>query len=146
MSTSETILERKSRGVRSRKAAGARRRVVSPLDSSASVGLSAGLIEQIVRKIVQRFKPIRIVLFGSRARGDARPDSDIDLFVEMESPRGRHDATAEILGLFGLRSWSMDLIVYTPAEVRKNRGMVGFIMDEIEKEGLTLYAQTEAKH
>lgn len=109
--------------------------------SGASVGLPEGLIAEIAGKIVQRFNPIRIVLFGSRARGDARPDSDIDLFVEMESSRSQHERTVEILRLFGLRPWAMDLIVYTPKEVRKNRGMMGFVMDEIEQEGLTLYAQ-----
>ena len=37
------------------------------------------LIEEIIRKIVEAFQPRRIVMFGSRARGDTRPDSDLDL-------------------------------------------------------------------
>ena len=40
-------------------------------------------IEEIARKIVEAFRPRRIVMFGSRARGDSRPDSDLDLMVEM---------------------------------------------------------------
>lgn len=42
-------------------------------------------IEEIVRKIAEAFRPRRIVMFGSRARGDTRPDSDLDLTVEMET-------------------------------------------------------------
>ncbi len=139
MSTSETILERKSSGVRSRKAAGPRRRVVSPLAPSASVGLPEGLIAEITEKIVQRFKPIRIVLFGSRARGDARPDSDIDLFVEMESPLDRFARATQVGTIFDHRSWAMDVIVYTPQETKQAVRNAGFLIDEIEREGHTLY-------
>jgi predicted nucleotidyltransferase len=42
-------------------------------------------IQRIAQQIVETFDPRRITLFGSRARGDARPDSDVDLMVEMES-------------------------------------------------------------
>jgi predicted nucleotidyltransferase len=101
--------------------------------------LDSGLIRQIADKIVRHFHPNRIVLFGSRARGAARPDSDIDLFVEMDRPRGRRDPAVEILGLFGLRPWSMDLIVYTPQEVKRAIRKAGFVIDDIEGEGQTLY-------
>jgi predicted nucleotidyltransferase len=40
-------------------------------------------IEEMVRRIVERFDPERIILFGSHARGTANPDSDIDLLVVM---------------------------------------------------------------
>ena len=43
-------------------------------------------IEQITRRIVEAFRPRRIVMFGSRARGTAGRDSDLDLMVEMETP------------------------------------------------------------
>jgi predicted nucleotidyltransferase len=109
---------------------------VSP---AASVGLPDGLLAEIAGKIARRFKPRRVVLFGSRARGDARPDSDIDLFVELDRPRGRRDPAVEILGLFGLRPWSMDLIVYTPQEVKRAIRNAGFVIDDIEGEGKTLY-------
>lgn len=111
----------------------------------ASVGLPDGLIKEITTKIVKNFNPCRVVLFGSRVLGTARPDSDIDLFVEMESRLDRHERAAKIDELFDGRKWSMDLIVYTPREVIRNRGMVGFIMDEIEETGYTLYAQVETK-
>ena len=44
-------------------------------------------LEEIAELIVTNFDPKRIILFGSHARGDQREDSDVDLFVEMESER-----------------------------------------------------------
>ncbi|NLG35608.1 MAG: nucleotidyltransferase domain-containing protein, partial [Lentisphaerae bacterium] len=59
------------------------RRIPIVVPPGSEIGLEPGLIAGITDKIVRRFHPVRIVLFGSRARGDAHPDSDIDLFVEM---------------------------------------------------------------
>jgi len=38
-------------------------------------------IEEMVRRIVRRFAPEKIILFGSHARGTAGPDSDVDLLI-----------------------------------------------------------------
>ena len=62
--------------------------------------VTAALLDQIVRTIVDEVDPEQVVLFGSRARGDARPDSDVDLLVVESEPfgtsRSRH---AEIVRL-----------------------------------------------
>ena len=42
-------------------------------------------IDEVTRHIADRFDPVRIVMFGSHARGDADEESDIDLFIEMET-------------------------------------------------------------
>ena len=97
------------------------------------------LLADITRRIVERFDPRRIVLFGSRARGDSRPDSDIDLFIEMDSPKRPSDRAIDVLKLFGLRLWSMDVLVYTPDEVRASRGRPGSLVQSIEAEGRVLH-------
>jgi predicted nucleotidyltransferase len=76
------------------------------------------LISDIVRRIVETAQPDKIILFGSRARGDARPDSDIDLLVIQEStePGYRRDA-ALYLALAGLNA-PVDVMTYTPEEIR----------------------------
>lgn len=99
-------------------------------------------LEQITQTIVERFHPQRIVLFGSRARGEARPDSDVDLMVEMESPLKRGPRTVEILRAFGVRPWGLDLVVYTPQEVARLRGHAGTLLSVIEAEGRTLYERS----
>jgi uncharacterized protein len=76
------------------------------------------LIDNIVRRIVETAQPDKIILFGSRARGDARPESDIDLLVIQEStePGYRRDA-ALYLALAGLNA-PVDVMTYTPEEIR----------------------------
>ncbi|HQG74902.1 MAG: nucleotidyltransferase domain-containing protein [Kiritimatiellae bacterium] len=115
------------------------------LPANAEIGLPDGLLREITGRIVREYAPERIVLFGSRARGDARPDSDIDLFVEMESSQNFYRRTAEVLGLFGVRPWALDLLVYTPREVERERGLLGLIVDEVESEGIALYEQKATK-
>ena len=102
------------------------------------------LIQQITTKIVERFNPRRVVLFGSRARGEASPDSDIDLFVELEGDLGKRplDRAVEVRSIFGLHRWPMDVIVYTTDEVRALRGRTGTILSMIESEGRILYERT----
>jgi predicted nucleotidyltransferase len=103
--------------------------------------VNQALVDDIVRKIVERFHPRRIVLFGSLARGQGGPASDIDLFIEMSSDKIPPERAIEIDQIFGLRNWAMDLIVYTPEEVQKLRGIHGTLLATIEQEGKTLYEQ-----
>jgi uncharacterized protein len=98
------------------------------------------LIREVVDRIAAEFKPQRIILFGSHARGDARPDSDLDLLVEMDSELEFYDRIRAVSAIFGLRRWPLDVLVYTPAEVEKMRGVNGTMVDLVEREGRVLYA------
>lgn len=111
----------------------------------ALVAVDERLLRDIVRKIVERFQPRRILLFGSRARGDARPDSDVDLFIEMESADPPHERKCKIRALFPDRRWGLDLVVYTPAEVAKYRPMRGLLLSMIEGGGKLLYEQGSSR-
>jgi len=97
------------------------------------------LLKYITKTIVERFHPRRIILFGSHARGEARAGSDVDIFVEMESEAPPPRRAVAISSVFGLRPWSMDLVVYTPQEVEKLRGVGGTLLSLIEAEGKPLY-------
>ena len=52
-------------------------------------GIGDGVLERMVETIVAEVDPERIILFGSRVRGDANADSDVDLMVVEEGPFGR---------------------------------------------------------
>ncbi|HSS51939.1 MAG TPA: nucleotidyltransferase domain-containing protein, partial [Thermoanaerobaculia bacterium] len=53
-------------------------------------------IRQMVRRIVSQFHPEKIILFGSHARGDAGPDSDVDLLIVMPYLGSRREKQVEI--------------------------------------------------
>jgi predicted nucleotidyltransferase len=97
------------------------------------------LLQHITAKIVEKFNPKRIILFGSRARGEAREDSDYDLFIEMETEKHPVKRGVEISGLFRDRTWALDVLVYTPREAKVESGVLGTALSIIEKEGKLLY-------
>ena len=57
------------------------------------------IIEEMVRRIVERFHPERIILFGSHATGRAGPESDVDLLVVMRGVEGRRRLPATAIGV-----------------------------------------------
>jgi predicted nucleotidyltransferase len=97
------------------------------------------LLQEIVRRIRAAGRPQRIVLFGSRARGDARPDSDLDLLIIEESSEPRHKRPVPylraLLGLFPAK----DVLVYSPAEVAAWADVPNAFVTTVLREGKTLY-------
>jgi predicted nucleotidyltransferase len=97
------------------------------------------VIDDAVRRIVNAFDPNRIVIFGSVARGDAGPDSDLDLFVEMESDLRPIDRCVEVRRALRDVDIPMDIFIYTPAEVEARRGRIGNLLSYVEREGKVIY-------
>ncbi len=87
--------------------------------------VTPGLLSEVTRRIRSVTNAKLIVLFGSRARGDCRPDSDLDILVVAESnlPRWKRPAPIRraLLGLFPAK----DIVVYTPGEVEDWRNVPG---------------------
>jgi predicted nucleotidyltransferase len=75
------------------------------------------LIDDIVRRIVETAQPEKIILFGSRARGDARPNSDFDLLVIKESNEPGYRRDAPLYHALAGLNVEVDVLVYTPEEV-----------------------------
>jgi predicted nucleotidyltransferase len=101
--------------------------------------MSQDLVADIVRRIVETAQPEKIILFGSRARGDARPDSDFDLLVikECDEPRYQRDARL-YLAMAGLNA-PVDVMVYTPAEVREWSAVPLAFITTVVREGKVVY-------
>jgi len=98
-------------------------------------------IRLMVRRIVARFKPERVILFGSSARGNARPDSDVDLLVVMPVKGSKAEQEVRIgVALHGIRR-SKDVIVATPDEFERCRDVVGTIIRPASREGKVLYVR-----
>lgn len=97
------------------------------------------VLQAIVERMRQTFEVKRIVLFGSRARGDSSPDSDYDVLVEVDSNTMYWERQRQGYGAFGARDWSMDLIVKNPEEMERSRRMMGSIVRAAEMEGQVIY-------
>lgn len=94
-------------------------------------------IQQVAKQIVKEFQPESVVLFGSWAWGTPHQDSDVDLCVIKET-RDTRALARKIDGAIFPRPFPLDLVVYSPSQIKKTRDM--FILD-ILKHGKILYEQ-----
>jgi|SRR5208283_3383587 predicted nucleotidyltransferase len=96
-------------------------------------------IRKFSRAVAQRFRPNKIVLFGSYAYGRPTKDSDVDLLVIMSRTRARGERMSVRIRHAVPRNFALDLLVRTPAEVNKRlRWGDGFLLEVMEK-GKVLY-------
>ncbi len=98
--------------------------------------------DEIAKRIVSTLQPRRIVLFGSRARGDAGSDSDVDLLIEMESDLSPAERIRAVDRLFTPRTWPMDVVVFTPAEIARQRTSRNSLVHVAEREVKVLYERS----
>ena len=106
--------------------------------------LDAKIIDMLVRRIVGAVHPQRIMLFGSAARGQMGPDSDIDVLVVV--PEGTHRLkTTQFLykQLFGFR-FPVDILVVTPAVLEQHRHNPALIYRSVLAEGKEIYVARDA--
>jgi len=94
----------------------------------------------MTERIVERFQPRQVILFGSHARGDTTPDSDVDFLVIMPFSGSRLDTCIEIRKvLFGF-GVPKDVMVLTPEEFERHKDLPGTIAYPAAHEGRVLYA------
>lgn len=95
----------------------------------------------MVRRLVSQFHPEKIILFGSHARGDAGPDSDVDLLIVMPYLGSRREKQVEIrLALRNIRI-PKDIVVTAPEEFLWRKEVPGTIERPAAREGKILYAR-----
>jgi predicted nucleotidyltransferase len=98
-------------------------------------------IDQMVVRIVERFDPERIILFGSAARGEAGPDSDVDLLVVMRVSGSRREKAVEIGVVVNDIPLPKDIIVTTPEDFAWRKEVAGTIERPAVREGRLVYAR-----
>ena len=97
------------------------------------------LLKEMVQRILTVGNPQKIVLFGSRARRNAQPDSDYDLLVIEPSNLPRYKRAAKYRrALIGIGR-AKDIVVWTPSEVAEWRNVPNAFITTILNKGIVLY-------
>ena len=97
------------------------------------------IVDTMVNRIVARFEPSRILLFGSRARGTDNRWSDVDLLVVMEEVTDKRQAAIEIGRALSDLPVGKDIIVTTPEEIARRGHLVGSVLRAALREGVVVY-------
>lgn len=102
------------------------------------------LIDEMVFIIARDFDPVSIILFGSRARGDHRPSSDVDLLIVLPHIRDRREAVVSIATSLCYMPLAKDIFVTTNEEIAEERDQVGSLIGQALHEGKLLYDRRSA--
>lgn len=101
--------------------------------------ISDPMVERTVRVIAEAIHPQKIILFGSRAMGTARPDSDLDLLVVYGGEKSKRQVKLDIHRLLEPASFPLDLFVLSPEEMQRQRHVANTLAREVAERGITVY-------
>jgi len=97
------------------------------------------LILEMTDRIVSHCSPLRIILFGSWARGNATPRSDVDLLVILPKVDNKRLAAVGIRRILADLPVAKDILVTTPEEIDRKGHLIGTILRPALEEGKVLY-------
>ena len=102
---------------------------------------SDAALSEVVRRLVEAYRPERIYLFGSVARGDAGPDSDYDIMVVVpdDAPPERRRSRAAYTALWGTGVAS-DVLVWTASQFDSRLHLAASLPATVIREGRLLHA------
>ena len=101
--------------------------------------IDSRLLLEVVRRIRAAAEPQKIILFGSRARGQARPDSDLDLLIVADTALPRHKRSLPYYRALAGLGIAKDIVVHTPAEIEDWKTASCSLIATVLREGLVLY-------
>ncbi len=107
--------------------------------SKQQVGaMEASKLDEVIERIVRTADPEKVILFGSAARGEMGPHSDLDLLVVKEGVHRRRLAQQIYRDLLGVGQ-PVDIIVATPEDLEQYGDRPALIIYPALKEGRTVY-------
>lgn len=101
--------------------------------------VTEALLDKIARRIVDKFQPYQIILFGSYASGTPDTDSDVDLLVIMDSDEPIARRITNVAAVAQVPFLPMDVLVHTPTEIQERLAKGDFFTGEILAKGKVLY-------
>src|SRR5574341_1329046 len=96
-------------------------------------------LDEIVERLIAEYDPDRIILFGSRAADAGREGSDIDLLVVKDTAARAIERRVEVERLLSDRHVPLDILVYTPREIRDLYAAGDPFIEEVVETGRVLY-------
>ncbi|ODS34920.1 hypothetical protein BEH94_02500 [Candidatus Altiarchaeales archaeon WOR_SM1_SCG] len=97
-------------------------------------------VEKITGQIKEKYKPDKIILFGSSAKGNVTENSDIDMLIIKDTNKRRVERIREVLSIVDY-DLPFEPVVFTNEELRKRLALNDFFIKNILKEGKILYGQ-----
>jgi len=97
-------------------------------------------MDEIIRRIVEVAQPEKIILFGSAARGEIGPNSDLDLLVVKSGVHRRRLAQAIYVNLFGVGQ-AVDVVVVTPEDIERYGNSFALVIGPALQEGKVVYVR-----
>ncbi len=97
-------------------------------------------IDQLVKSVVEAVQPLKIILFGSAARDNTTPDSDVDLLVVMPEGIHRRETARYLYKHLGETGIPVDILVATPNDLKRHKNNIGLIYRTVLQEGKEVYA------
>ncbi len=109
---------------------------------STGTGTSNADLDRLIQDLAIIYQPERVILFGLRARGDARASSDIDLLIVKETDQRFVERIVEVFRLLKPKI-ALDILVYTPAEFAMLKESNSFVKQAV-REGKEIYTSRTA--
>ncbi|MBU0600635.1 nucleotidyltransferase domain-containing protein [bacterium] len=104
----------------------------------AVINLFLEEVKEIVQILKIKYKPEKIILFGSLANGKTDEDSDIDLIIIKQTKKNPWERAAEV-DQFIKHNVPVDFLVYTPEEVKERVQINDFFIKEVLEKGQVIY-------
>jgi predicted nucleotidyltransferase len=98
-------------------------------------------LDMLIRHIVEVADPLRIILFGSAARGEMRVDSDFDVLVIMPDGTHRLNTALDLYRKTASLGFPADIVVTTPAVLERRKNSTGYIYKAALAEGRDVYVR-----
>ena len=99
-------------------------------------------VREAVDRLVKHFDPLRIVVFGSYARGDSRPGSDLDLLVVLPEVVDKRETAVRMRRALADLPVPKDVLVTTPPEIERRGDSTWHVVGIALQEGETVYEKT----
>jgi predicted nucleotidyltransferase len=99
-------------------------------------------ITAVVKQIAEKFRPEKVILFGSYAYGKPKPESDVDLLVIMDTSLHNSEQAAKIARAIDYH-FGLDLLVRRPQQLARRLKLGDYFLQEVMEKGKVLYARAD---